>query len=63
MTRKPIQMVVNEMDQILKGDDTKGSLWIGNVRAAQNVKGLLVNNINTIITVANNIKLDYSEYP
>lgn len=34
MTRKPIQMVVNEMDQILKGDDTKGSLWIGNVRAA-----------------------------
>ncbi|CAK60432.1 unnamed protein product (macronuclear) [Paramecium tetraurelia] len=47
------------MDLILDKTSTQGALWLGNLKAAQNIKQLKENNIQTVITVANNILVNF----
>lgn len=55
-------MHINEMDLILPSTKTKGALWLGNIKAAQNIMNLSKENICTVITVANNANITYPKH-
>ncbi|CAD8076832.1 unnamed protein product [Paramecium sonneborni] len=59
MKKQQLLVNVNEMDLILDKTITQGALWLGNLKAAQNYKQLKENNIQTVITVANNIIVNF----
>ncbi|CAD8132338.1 unnamed protein product [Paramecium pentaurelia] len=59
MKKQQLLVNVNEMDLILDKTSTQGALWLGNLKAAQNIKQLKENNIQTVITVANNIIVNF----
>ncbi|CAD8138824.1 unnamed protein product [Paramecium pentaurelia] len=59
MKKQQLLVNVNEMDLILDKTTTQGALWLGNLKAAQNIKQLKENNIQTVITVANNIIVSF----
>ncbi|CAD8054562.1 unnamed protein product [Paramecium sonneborni] len=59
MKKQQLLANVNEMDLILDKSSTQGALWLGNLKAAQNIKQLKENNIQTVITVANNIIVNF----
>ncbi|CAK83301.1 unnamed protein product (macronuclear) [Paramecium tetraurelia] len=52
---------VNEMDLIIENNNQQGALWLGNLRAAQNITKLIENNIKTVITVANNLFISFKQ--
>ncbi|CAD8178135.1 unnamed protein product [Paramecium octaurelia] len=53
---------INEMDLILPSTKTTGALWLGNIKAAQNIMNLSKENIRTVITVANNVNVSYPKH-
>ncbi|CAD8173528.1 unnamed protein product [Paramecium octaurelia] len=55
-------MHINEMDLILPSMKPKGALWLGNIKAAQNIMNLSKENIRTVITVANNVNVSYPKH-
>ncbi|CAD8136090.1 unnamed protein product [Paramecium octaurelia] len=59
MKKQQLLVNVNEMDLILDKTSTQGALWLGNLKAAQNIKQLKENKIQTVITVANNIIVSF----
>ncbi|CAD8104970.1 unnamed protein product [Paramecium sonneborni] len=52
----------NEMDKILPQTKTNGALWLGNIKAAQNIVKLNQENIKTVLTIANNTNLSYPHH-
>lgn len=55
-------MQIHEMDLILPSTKTTGALWLGNIKAAQNILKLSRENIRTVITVANNVTISYPKH-
>ncbi|CAD8097232.1 unnamed protein product [Paramecium sonneborni] len=55
-------MHINEMDLILPSTKTDGALWLGNIKAAQNILNLSKENIRTVITVASNANVSYPKH-
>jgi hypothetical protein len=51
------------MHLILEGKNSfnKGDLWLGNIKAAKNMALLQEKNIKFVLTIADNIKLEYPE--
>ncbi|CAD8086968.1 unnamed protein product [Paramecium primaurelia] len=55
-------MHINEMDLILPSMKPNGALWLGNIKAAQNIQNLSKENIRTVITVASNVNISYPKH-
>ncbi|CAD8119455.1 unnamed protein product [Paramecium sonneborni] len=54
-----MKSLYNEMDKIIPQTKTTGALWLGNIKAAQNIVKLNQENIKTVLTIANNTNLSY----
>ncbi|CAK59569.1 unnamed protein product (macronuclear) [Paramecium tetraurelia] len=57
-----MKSLYNEMDKILPQTKTTGALWLGNIKAAQNIVRLNQENIKTVLTIANNTNLSYPQH-
>ncbi|CAD8091034.1 unnamed protein product [Paramecium primaurelia] len=57
-----MKSLYNEMDKILPQTKTTGALWLGNIKAAQNIVRLNQENIKTVLTIANNSNLSYPQH-
>lgn len=52
----------NEMDLILNANKQNGALWLGNIKAAQNIIRLNKENINSVLTVINKPNFVYPKH-
>lgn len=53
--------VYNTMDLIWSSSETNNNLWLGSLRAAENLESLVKENIKAVISIAEGVKLTYPE--